>query len=34
MVSRQPVWNRWSYLWIVVGCLTLEWLARRYWRML
>jgi hypothetical protein len=34
VVSRQPVWNRWSYLWIFLGCLTFEWLLRRYWRML
>ena len=34
VVSRQPVWNRWSFLWVFVGCLTLEWLARRYWRMI
>jgi hypothetical protein len=34
VVSRQPVWDRWSLLWIFIGCLTIEWLARRYWRML
>jgi hypothetical protein len=34
VISRQPVWNRWSLLWVFVGCLTVEWLTRRYWRML
>jgi hypothetical protein len=34
VLSRQPVWNRWSLLWIFIGCMTIEWLARRYWRML
>jgi len=34
VVSRQPVWNRWGFLWLFVGCLTFEWLLRRYWRML
>jgi hypothetical protein len=33
VVHRQPAWNRWSYLWIILGCLTFEWLARKYWRM-
>src|SRR5690606_21546213 len=26
---RTPLWNRWSYLWIVVGCLATEWVVRR-----
>ena len=34
VVSRQPLWNRWSLLWIFIICLSTEWLARRYWRML
>jgi len=33
VISRQPVWNRWRYLWIFMAALTIEWLARRYWRM-
>ena len=32
VLSRQPVWNRWVYLWIFIGCVTFEWLARKYWR--
>ncbi len=27
--TRTPLWNRWSYLWIVVGCLATEWTIRR-----
>lgn len=34
VLSRRPVWDRWIFLWIFIGCLTIEWLARRYWRML
>jgi hypothetical protein len=33
VLSRQPAWNRWSYLWLFIGCITFEWLARKYWRM-
>jgi len=33
-LGRSPVWDRWSFLWIFIGCITIEWLARRYWRML
>ncbi len=33
-LSRSPVWDQWRYLWIIVGCFTIEWLARRHWRML
>jgi hypothetical protein len=28
-VERQPLWNRWTYLWIIAGCLTIEWIARK-----
>lgn len=28
-VERRPIWARWSYLWIFVGCLTLEWTLRK-----
>ena len=24
-----PLWDRWSYLWIILGCLTTEWWVRR-----
>ena len=34
LLSRHPVWDSWNALWIFIGCLTIEWLARRYWRML
>jgi hypothetical protein len=34
VLNRRPVWDRWSLLWIFIGCLTIEWLARKYWRML
>ena len=34
VLSRQPAWDRWVFLWIFIGCITIEWLARRYWRML
>lgn len=27
--ERTPLWNRWRYFWIVVGCLTGEWFIRR-----
>ncbi len=27
--SRRPVWDRWSYFWIFLGCLTVEWVARK-----
>jgi hypothetical protein len=33
VLSRQPVWDKWSYFWIFIGCVTFEWLARKYWRM-
>lgn len=28
-VQRTPLWNRWSNLWIIVGCLFLEWTVRK-----
>jgi hypothetical protein len=34
VLSRSPIWDRWSLLWVFIGCITIEWLARRYWRML
>jgi len=28
-VVRAPLWNRWSNLWIVLGCLFVEWIVRK-----
>jgi hypothetical protein len=28
-VSRQPLWTRWAYLWLFLGCAALEWLIRK-----
>jgi hypothetical protein len=28
--ERTPLWNRWRYFWIVIGCLVTEWSARRW----
>jgi len=28
-VHRTPLWNRWTNLWIVVGCLIVEWVVRK-----
>jgi hypothetical protein len=28
-VSRQPLWARWTCLWVFVGCLTIEWTLRK-----
>ncbi len=27
--ERRPLWVRWKYLWIVFGCLQLEWMLRK-----
>lgn len=27
--ERTPLWNRWRYFWVVVGCLVSEWAIRR-----
>ena len=27
--SHRPLWDRWTFLWIIVGCLTVEWLLRK-----
>jgi len=27
--KRTPLWNRWAYLWIVLGCLVVEWIVRK-----
>jgi hypothetical protein len=29
-VRRTPLWNRWMNLWIVVGCLFVEWVVRKH----
>jgi hypothetical protein len=29
-VQRSPLWNRWTNLWIVIGCLTVEWVVRKH----
>jgi hypothetical protein len=34
VLNRRPIWNQWWLLWLFFGCLTLEWMARRYWRMI
>ena len=28
-VERTPLWNRWSNLFIVLGCLFTEWVVRK-----
>ncbi len=28
-VTEQPIWTRWSFLWLFVGCLTAEWTIRK-----
>ena len=30
-VQREPLWQRWRYLWLVLGCLQTEWIIRK-WR--
>jgi hypothetical protein len=34
LLSRQPMWDRWSLLWVFFLCVTMEWLARKKWGML
>jgi hypothetical protein len=29
-VERRPLWVRWKYLWIVFGCLQIEWCIRKW----
>ena len=26
---RKPLWNQWKFLWLFVGCLSLEWIGRK-----
>jgi hypothetical protein len=33
VISREALWDRWIYLWLFIGCIAAEWLARKYWRM-
>ncbi len=28
--ARQPLWVQWKYLWIVFGCLHVEWIIRKW----
>lgn len=28
--ARQPLWVQWKYLWIVFGCLHMEWIIRKW----
>lgn len=28
--ARQPLWVQWKYLWIVFGCLHIEWIIRKW----
>jgi hypothetical protein len=28
-VERTPLWNRWANLWIILGCLFVEWIVRK-----
>ncbi len=28
-VRRTPLWNRWTNLWLVLGCLVVEWIVRK-----
>lgn len=30
-VQRKPLWTQWRYLWLVLGCLQMEWIVRK-WR--
>ena len=30
-IQRTPIWAKWRYLWIVFGCLQIEWIIRK-WR--
>jgi len=27
--THQPLWNRWVFLWIILGCLVVEWILRK-----
>ncbi len=29
--ERKPLWDQWKYLWLVLGCLQIEWIIRK-WR--
>ena len=28
-IEREPLWNRWRYLFVVFGCLAMEWVIRK-----
>ncbi len=29
-VERRPLWLEWKYLWLIFGCLQLEWIVRKW----
>ncbi len=29
-IEQQPLWLEWRYLWIVFGCLQIEWIVRKW----
>ncbi|MCA8997966.1 MAG: hypothetical protein KDA80_13300, partial [Planctomycetaceae bacterium] len=29
-ITRQPLWLQWKYLWLVFGCLQMEWIIRKW----
>lgn len=33
VLSRTPIWNRWELLALFLGCLTIEWIIRKFYRM-
>ena len=28
-VQQRPLWDRWPFLWVFLGCLTIEWIVRK-----
>jgi hypothetical protein len=30
-LSSRPLWDRWSLFWILIACLTFEWIARKHY---
>jgi hypothetical protein len=30
-IKQKPLWAQWKYLWLVFGCLQIEWTIRK-WR--
>ena len=29
-IERRPLWLEWKYLWLVFGCLQVEWIVRKW----